>query len=325
MTDDRSERRLRDWFDERAAGPVPEPLHDRLAAVPLEPAGGSRWTSVLGRGAGSVAGIAVVAGLAIAVLVIGSIRGTGAGSGPLPSSGSGPAVGLAAGDGVVELGIPWLPILATILAVWALVATWSRGRRLRLAGIALVGLVVAGDVLLGTGQRAVWNGGSVGAGPGFVSWQAPSDAERLGGQDDMVFAPGPRGSFGFTVTVTNGGPVPMTILGVDRASLYPGVVFSQVVGLGMTDPHVANGDPAAATPFGPVHLEPGEQANLVFLVDGGPCATTSATGSGVAYVISDVRLVTEAFGWPRVDTFSLPSRAIVRAIDNCDENGPINP
>jgi hypothetical protein len=321
MADDRADRRVRDWFDERAAGPVPDSLRERLAAVPAEQDNGGTWTFVLNRIAGAVTGIAIVALLAVAIGILGSSQRSGVGATPSPSP---IGFGLTAGDGVVELGIPWLPILATILALAALVATWDRGRLIRLAGVAAVGLVLAGDVVLGAGPRLVWRDGAVAAGPAFVEWQ--DTAEPGNGFGTMVFAPGAHGTFAFAVTVTNGGPTALTILGIDRAEVQSGVAFPQIVGLGTpADPQITNGDPRTAFPVRSIRLDPGQQVDLVFLGDAGPCAASSVTGSAIGYGIPPLRLVTEELGWPRVDTLSVPFGVLVRGIDNCGAEGPINP
>jgi hypothetical protein len=312
MIDDaRLEADLRTMLGRRDPGPAPSSLVDFVRDVIAVNDSRPRWMQRIEPAVHAVSALGIVGLAAFAFLFLfGTVqmRGPGATS---PPPAPVPYV-LAAGDGVVAGdGAPVLQVgLGIALVVtFGLVALTTASRRRRIAATLAALVVVLVGLSIGTSDAVGFVNGGYGVDPGRTS---PSPTEA------MSVAVNGDGPFTMLLTVTNTSRLPLEIRGVPalpvEASAGSMPSRPRFAGLGLLG---ADFDPNGLQRFHPVSLEPGQEANLLFLGLAGSCAIAEPEANGTAYELPVVELVYEQLTIVHTARIELPSPVVISTKGGC--------
>jgi hypothetical protein len=342
MALDPDELAIRHAFARRRPASVPPELAERVAAVPREV---KPFRPLPVRLALGIAPWAAVAAVFVA-LVLGPrlLVGTpGPGTGG-PTTGAtwtpaNPGGGFATVD---VFGLPWVPLLP-VAAAWGVIATVRRTRsgrglrpgrdelrrwflgapvqarasnRRRLAAVVItLALSLLAELVLVNDPLAHGSAGAAGPEVSEVRddgiWrdeERPGEPyEQLRGGADYVFRVRPGEAFSTIVSVRNTWPVPVILLGIDRAqqgTAYSSETSADWNGLGLLrDPTRILAGPGDVLPFHPVTLGPGEETVLVIAWIGDRCADPTAPlppfEQGVVRFNPGLPLIYDVAGWRR--------------------------
>ncbi len=275
------------------------------------------WSASVGTGPRDRWLLALAASAVVGLIGLAVAGGTSSGAAPLDPS--------AVGVGLARAALPIIPGALVLTAIASLmVMAWRGGWRRKIGILGLIAVVGWSGVMAIESSRPgtekteeTWVGG-LGAGP--VEHFGPG-----GFSDYQPFLVGPGEPFTLGVTITNPGPLPITILGLDGIQLHSPSLA--IVGLARIPQPTADGTvtvisarPADAVVSWPVTMAPGDDVALVFLGRGGACA--SPDGIWNTLPTNWIDLTYRVAGWDRVETIGLPVTIAVPTDTACVEAGP---
>ncbi len=204
-------------------------------------------------------------------------------------------------------------IAAAVVAILVvgLVVLWRRASRGRghLLAAALIAVGLVAYVTIGQVDAIhVVNGASYMGPLGSVP---PSS-----GADEAVVSVRPGEVFPVAMTVTNTGPVPIIVRGLNagpRKGLLPGFV-----GLGLLrDPDVFTPErPESLTAFSATNLGPGDELTLVALINPGRCvAPNRDADSSISF--SNMLIAYDVVGWERTTEVPLTLKVTIPTVPGC--------